>query len=306
MKWKVILNNEDVNFTYTKLYEIFTNTYESSFPVRNLSRKNKRQHKPWMTPGLQNACKKKNVLYKRFSKARNNDAEVRYQKYKNKLTSILRYCEKQYYSKLLEESKNNTKETWKIIKNLLNKKSKKSYYPSEFKNNGSTISGNKKIAEYFNQFFVNIGPSLARTIPKCNIHFVSYLGDRVEESLFLNPVSEEQILAIVCKCKSKKSKGYDGIEMCLVKKIVPHILAPLRHICNLSLEQGVFPDDMEIAKVIPLFKAGDDQNLLNYRPISLLPQFSKILGNISNNIIMDFLNKKQVLYLHQYGLNMST
>ena len=96
--------------------------------------------------------------------------------------------------------------------------------------------------------------------------------------------------------------------MCLVKKIVPHILAPLRHICNLSLEQGMFPDDMKIAKVIPLFKAGDDQNLSNYRPISLLPQFSKILGNISNNIIMDFLNKKQILYLRQYGFrkNMST
>ena len=51
MKWEVILNNEYVNFTYTKLIEIFTNTYESSFPVRNLSRKTKRQHKPWMTPG---------------------------------------------------------------------------------------------------------------------------------------------------------------------------------------------------------------------------------------------------------------
>ena len=80
MKWEVILNNEDVNFTYTKLIEIFTNTYESSFSVRKLSRKTKRQHKPWMTPGLKNACKKKHVLYKRFLKARNDAAEVRYKK----------------------------------------------------------------------------------------------------------------------------------------------------------------------------------------------------------------------------------
>ena len=171
------MKSEDVNFTYTKLIEIFTNTYESSFPVRNLSRKTKRQHKPWMTPGLKNGCKKKNVFYKSFLNARNDTAEVRYKKYKNKLTSILRYYEKKYYSNLLKESKNNTKETWKIIKSLLNKNSQKSYYPSEFKNNGSTISGNKNIAEYFNQFFVNIGPSLVRTIPTCNASFVSYLGD---------------------------------------------------------------------------------------------------------------------------------
>ena len=69
----------------------------------------------------------------------------------------------------------------------------------------STVSGNKKIAEYFNQFFVNIGPSLARTIPtKCNTSFVSFLCDMMEESLFLNPVLDEDILTIFCKCKSQK------------------------------------------------------------------------------------------------------
>ena len=78
IKWEVILNNEDVNFTYIKLIEIFTNTYESSFPVRKRSRKTKRHHKPWMSPGLKNTCKKKNILYKRFLKARNDAAEVRY------------------------------------------------------------------------------------------------------------------------------------------------------------------------------------------------------------------------------------
>ena len=113
---------------------------------------------------------KKNVFYKGFLKTRSDTAEVRYKIYVNRLTCIMRYCEKQYYSNWLEESKNNAKETWKIIKSLLNKKSKKSYYPSEFLNNGSTISGNKIIAEYFNKFFVNIiGPSLARTITKCKL-----------------------------------------------------------------------------------------------------------------------------------------
>ena len=148
---------------------MFKYIYEVSFPVRTISRKGKRQHKPWMTSGLKNACKKKNILYKRFLKSRSEVAEVRYKSYKNKLTSILRQCEKDYYSNLLEESKQNIKETWKIINKLLNKKStKKSSYPSEFKNNGSTISGNKNIAEHFNQFFVNIGPTLAKNIPKCN------------------------------------------------------------------------------------------------------------------------------------------
>ena len=255
-----------------------------------------------MTSRLKNACKKKNILYKRFLKSRSEVAEIRYKSYKNKLTSILRQCEKEYYSNLLEESKQNIKETWKIVNKLLNKKSTKNpSYSSEYKNNGSTIPGNKNIAEHFNQFFVNIGPTLAKNILKCSSKYKSFLGDRVEETVFLNPVTDDELLTIVHKCKSKASKGYDGIDMNLVKKIIPFILVPLKHICNSSLEQGVFPEDMKIARVIPLFKSGDDQTVSNYRPISLLPQFSKILENIFNSRIMNFLNAKQVLYFRQYG-----
>ena len=75
----------------------------------------------------------------------------------------------------------------------------------------------------------------------------------------------------------------------------------LKHICNSSLEQGIFPDDMKIARVIPLLKAGDKQNVSNYRPISLLPQFSKILEKVFNNRLMNFVESKNMLYLRQYG-----
>ena len=92
------------------------------------------------------------------------------------------------------------------------------------------------------------------------------------------------------------------------KKNIPHILTPLRHICNTSLGQGIFPDEMKIARIIPLFKSGDKQNVSNYRPISLLPKFSKILEKIFNNRLMNFINSNNLLYLRQYGFrkNMST
>ena len=67
----------------------------------------------------------------------------------------------------------------------------------------------------------------------------------MEETLFLNPVTDDELLTIVHKSQSEASKGYDGIDMSLVKNI-PCILVPLKHICNSSLEQGVFPDDMKI------------------------------------------------------------
>ena len=120
--WDDIVNDHDVHHSYRKFINVFSETFNSSFPVRPGSPPQKRKHKPWMTNGLVNACKKKNLLYKRFLTSRCSTSEIRYKTYKNKLTSILRYCEKQYYSDLLKANKNNMKETWKIINDLLKKK----------------------------------------------------------------------------------------------------------------------------------------------------------------------------------------
>ena len=73
------------------------------------------------------------------------------------------------------------------------------------------------------------------------------------------------------------------------------------HICNLSLSSGVFPDDMKIAKVIPLFKAGDKCFFTNYRPISLLPQFSKVLEKLFSVRLLKFIDKCDILSECQYG-----
>ena len=67
---------------------------------------------------------------------------------------------------MLKANKNNMKETWKIINDLLNKKSStRSSYPTEFMKNGGIISGNMNIAEHFNSFFTNIGPTLPKVFP---------------------------------------------------------------------------------------------------------------------------------------------
>ena len=101
----------------------------------------------------------------------------------------------------------------------------------------------------------------------------------------MNPVTEVEILQLVAKVKPKKSIGHDELDMCLIKKLIPYIVVPLKHIFNLFLLKGVFPESMKIARVIPLFKSGNTKELSNYRPISLLPQFSKILEkNVSLSI----------------------
>ena len=138
-----------------------------------------------------------------------------------------------------------------------------------------------KILQSFNNFFVNVGPSLANNIPRSNDVFTRYLSDKVEDTLFLKPVTEEEIIKLVNNSKHKKSKDHDDIDMCLVKKIIPHLVTPLEHIYNTSLQKGVFPEGMKLARVIPLFKNGDMNDFTNYRPISLLSVFKNSRKDLS-------------------------
>ena len=80
-----------------------------------------------------------------------------------------------------------------------------------------------------------------------------------------------------------------------------NIAAPLAHICNLSFENAVVPSDMKIANVTPLFKCEARDDFSNYRPISLLPNFSKILEKLMCKRLVDFLDKHSILYEQQYG-----
>ena len=89
--------------------------------------------------------------------------------------------------------------------------------------------------------------------------------------------------------KTIKSPGYDNINFNVVKKCFGEVNEPLRHLFNLSLENGFFPENMKIAQVIPLFKNGDPENITNYRPISVLPCFSKVLEHIMYNRLYKYL-----------------
>ena len=77
--------------------------------------------------------------------------------------------------------------------------------------------------------------------------------------------------------KINKSPGYDEISFNVIKNCFSELNMPLKYLFEMSLESGIFPDKLKIARVIPLFKAGDLANISNYRPMSILPCFSKML-----------------------------
>ena len=304
--WETIIETDDVNQAYSSFVDIVKTLFNKNCPIKRIIIKNNKYDKPWITPGLKNACKKKNNLYRRFLKCRSKEAESRYKSYKNKLTGILRFCEKEYYNKKLQLYRNDMKNTWKLLNGVMNRKMKERNFVSHFNYNDKEIYNKQEIANGFNDFFVNIGPELANNIvsPENN-DVLQYMNDSNVNSMFLNGVNRKEILDVIKLFANKTSTDYNGLNMFILKKITNFIVEPFLHICNLSLSKGVFPDVMKIAEVIPLFKSGDKHVFNNYRPVSLLPQFSKILEKLFNNRLDSFIDKNCILSECQYGFRNS-
>lgn len=230
-----------------------------------------------------------------FIKLQTKEAEHRYKVYKNKLTDVIRNSKKLYYKKVLYENKNNIKGTWYILNSLIKQESTKIIYPDYFIDKNGENHNLNDIVNSFNHFFVNVGPNLAAKIPDQEIDVLNGVIKRNQHSIFLSATNEQEVKIIVHKCKNKLSTDCHDVDMALVKKVINNISKPLTYICNLSFQTGCVPSKMKIAKVIPLYKNDNKHNLTNYRPISLLPQFSKILEKLFNSRSEKFIDKYQII-----------
>ena len=101
--------------------------------------------------------------------------------------------------------------------------------------------------------------------------------------------------------KKKKSAGDDGFSLVLLKNLNTALSYPIAKIVNLSLEQGIVPNAMKMAKVIPISKAKNKELFTNYRPISLLPNISKILEKVVHKRLYAFMSKHHILHENQFG-----
>ena len=215
---------------------------------------------------------------------------------------IRRAAKKLYYNNQFKKFTKDSKQTWSVIREIIGKNKSKEQIPTYFQHNGKIISDYLEIADGFNNFFANIGPTLASDIGATNINFQTFLPESNSNSFRFSRVSEMDILYTCKQMKPKLSSGSDFISTKLLNEIAPLIITPLHYLINISLETGFVPTEMKLAKIVPVFKEGNCHEFTNYRPISLLNSFSKLLKKIVSKQLIRFLHIHQLLYKHQYGL----
>lgn len=210
--WCSVVVGQDPNERFDAFDVEFHRHFDDCFPLKiskqNSSRKSK---SPWITKGILISVRKKNRLYKKYLANPTSARESQYKVYKNKLNHLIRIAKRTYYDKKFERAKHNLKETWKLINEVINIKSKKPSLPSLFRSNGTTITDPLEIANGFCKYFTNIGSSLASKIPPTNCPFQDFLGSTVGETVFLKPTTENELKEICMSFKSGKAPGLDHI-----------------------------------------------------------------------------------------------
>jgi len=166
---------------------------------------------------------------------------------------------------------------------------------------GKEIIEPNEIANKLNNYFCSVGPSLATKLAKSKNNFMQYMNPPIANSFFCTDISESEIRVELQQITKKNKASMERIN-CSVLSEAAHVLAkPLQYIFNQSLLCGKVPNLLKMAKVIPIFKKGDNRFPENYRPISLLSIFDKIFEKIVCRRILNFWNKHNVIYKYQFG-----
>ena len=144
-------------------------------------------------------------------------------------------------------------------------------------------------ADQLHGFFNNLGYYATKNLVS-SINSIEHSQKRNANSIFIASVIKREIIATQ-NLANKKSPGYDGIFMNLIKKFQTGIIKTLCIILNKSFQLGIFPNNCNIAKIIPVYKSSDMSDYKNYRTISLSPSISKIVEKLLlNRILFRFLN----------------
>ena len=217
----------------------------------------KRKNLPWLSKGLVNSIKKKNLLYKQGKLSGNLS---KYRRMRNKVTSELRTAKRSYFQRL---NPKNPKEFWKSIK-FLNKK--QSSIPTLTDEDGNeALTGSQK-AEMLNSFFskcFNRSSAPLEDWSGSDFHFD--LGEFPDELA----CDEDTVYELLTSLDASKSSGPDGISAKMLKNTAVGIASSVSQLFNLSIKSGRVPSGWKLSSVVPIPKSTGAHSPDNYRPISL-------------------------------------
>jgi len=301
--WEETFMEDDANTSFNKFLNTHLRFFHSCF-IKKCTNFNTIS-KPWITKGIKTSCNQTRGLYLKVRDNNEMEHKLYYKQYCKILSEVIKEEKKLYCKEVISKSKNKTKTTWNIIhketSKLTNENNIKSLRISDH-----VVYNQITIANELNNYFLNIAGIIS--------------NKRINEKEYASPLqnlfkcfnqqfkdiswpytSAKEINKIIDSLKDKNSSGCDEISTKVIKISKPIIISPLINICNKMLAQGIYPERLKFSSIKPIYKSGDKSSPSNYRPISLLPVFSKILEKVIYKRLFDHLYSNVILNEHQHG-----
>lgn len=300
-------NTNDVNAQCNSLIELIKRSMADSTTTKSVKKRNKKMCE-WISnsPNILRLIHQKNNLWKKHKsnvrdRGSNEQTLQHIGEIEKKLTRLKKQAKEKFYAERFENC-TNSKETWKIINEIIStgKKKEKKQICLEL---DSALIVNSAVSDMFAHHCSTIGQALASEIEVQAGDSVEVLR-RVpwnEHNFFLRPASEEEILALIQALGAGKAAGIDQITSLVIKNCATVISPVLTKIINDCLSSGTYPEALKTARVVPVYKGGNMAQVSNYRPISVLPMLNTVFERVIYNRLTEFLTKHKILYEYQYG-----
>ena len=301
--WDHVMSVNCTQAAYNNFITTFTALFNAFFPIKKTKfNRNFNSIEPWMSGGILTSRRQKNTLYAASLRSPSTTSKNTYKIYRNLYNVVIRNEKKLYYERQIKLHQNNLRKTWQILFSAIRRNTRSNRGCTEITVDGLQIRDPILMATHFNKFFVNMASDTVKNInPSPKSPTVKIRQNLNSFNLSRNPITPSEILDATKMLVDKKTPDLNGISSNFIKQIIFTIINPIHHIFNLSITNGVVPSQLKIAKIVPIFKSGLKTNIDNYRPISLLSTFSKILEKIIAARLTIFLNNSDILSSWQFG-----
>ena len=308
VNWSTVYRSGNVDEAWLSFRDLFTKILDSVAPLKEV--RIKYHSEPWITAEILDSIRERDSWLHR---SRNDKHEPEhyenYRTLRNKVQNNIRSAKRHYMIDKIDENKDNPKQLWKHLKDLGYQSKSKESTNIVLDVDGKKCHDKKAVADHFNQFFTQIASKLVSKLPRQehttydvdSVKFKNLYKDIMPDSFKFQEVSEEFVVKEFKSLNISKSTGLDGIPARFIKDAAEVIKGPITYIVNLSLRSGIFPNEMKLAKVIPLHKKKSRLDAGNYRPVSILSVVSKVLEKTVFLQLNSYLVENNLFYQFQSG-----
>ena len=299
--WVDLFSNKNVESATAIFYEKLYGIYKKHIPTKviNLSHN---QYPVWFTLDIIHLFKKKTKAWIKMKKYNSDSNYKAYSVLRRKFKYKTEKCFKNYLSNVEKSIRRNIKFFWTYISNRKNA----NYIPSYMVYKNVAASEASEICELFSNYFQSVfTPSQVPS--NFDINDISIDDLQSPHNLISNlNFSKIDVNKTLLSLDITKGPGVDNIHACFLKEVADVIDEPLHFLYNKCLYDGEFPSVWKTARIVPVHKGGPENNVENYRPISILPILSKILERLVHNAMYPSIHNIIIPQQHGFMQKRST